>query len=165
LITVDTYRIAAVDQLRTYADILDLPMEVASTPHEMQQAIGRLADLDLILMDTAGRSPRDESQIQELKALLEEAQPDEVHLVLSCASAAGALASCTERFAAVGANRLILTKLDEAQGLGALLPLLRTNRLPLSYVTHGQNVPDDIEVADPVHLAQQILGSRWVSAA
>jgi flagellar biosynthesis protein FlhF len=165
LITVDTYRIGAIDQLRTYADILDLPMEVASTPHEMQQAIGRLSDFDLILMDTAGRSPRDEAQIQELKLLLDEAQPDEVHLVLSCASAAAALASCTERFAAVGANRLILTKLDEAQGLGALLPLLRTNRLPLSYVTHGQNVPDDIEIADPVHLAQQILGSRWVSAA
>jgi flagellar biosynthesis protein FlhF len=165
LITVDTYRIAAVDQLRTYADIIDLPMEVASTPHEMQQAIGRLADLDLILMDTAGRSPRDEAQIQELKLLLDEAQPDEVHLVLSCASGAGALTSCIERFAEVGANRLILSKLDEAQGLGALLPLLRTNRLPLSYVTHGQNVPDDIEVANPVRLAQQILGSRWVSAA
>ena len=88
LITVDTYRIAAVEQLRTYADIIDLPMEVASTPDEMRQAIGRLADLDLILMDTAGRSPRDEVQIQELKSLLVEAQPDEVHLVLSCASGA-----------------------------------------------------------------------------
>ncbi|HEX4146407.1 MAG TPA: flagellar biosynthesis protein FlhF [Pirellulales bacterium] len=165
LITVDTYRIAAVDQLRTYAEIIDLPMEVASTPHEMQQAIGRLADLDLILMDTAGRSPRDEAQIEELKLLLDEAQPDEVHLVLSCASAAAAMASSIERFAWVGANRMVLTKLDEAQGLGALLPLLRLNRLPLSYVTHGQNVPDDIEVADPVRLAQQILGSRWVSAA
>ena len=165
LITVDTYRIAAVDQLRTYADIIDLPMEVASTPHEMRQAIDRLADLDLILLDTAGRSPRDEVQIQELKSLLDEARPDEVHLVLSCASGAAALASCTERFADVGANRLILTKLDEAQGLGALLPLLRTSLLPLSYMTHGQNVPDDIEVADPVRLAQQILGSRWISAA
>jgi flagellar biosynthesis protein FlhF len=165
LITVDTYRIAAVDQLRTYADIIDLPMEVASTPHEMEQAIGRLADLDLILMDTAGRSPRDEVQIQELKSLLDEAQPDEVHLVLSCGSGTGAFASSIERFAAVGANRMILTKLDEAQGLGALLPLLRSSRLPLSYVTSGQNVPDDIEVADPARLAWQILGSREVSAA
>ena len=166
LITVDTYRIAAVDQLRTYADIIDLPMEVASTPHEMRQAIGRLADLDLILMDTAGRSPRDEAQIQELKLLLDEAQPDEVHLVSELRlGRQRRWPRVSERFAEVGANRLILTKLDEAQGLGSLLPLLRTNRLPLSYVTHGQNVPDDIEVADPVHLAQQILGSRWVSFA
>ena len=162
LITVDTYRIAAVEQLRTYADIIDLPMEVVSTPHEMQQAISRLADLDLILMDTAGRSPRDDVQIQELKSLLDEAQPDEVHLVLTCASGAATFVSNIERFAAVGANRLILTKLDEAQCLGALLPLLRTSRLPLSYVTDGQNVPDDIEVADPVRLAQQILGSRGI---
>ncbi len=163
LITVDTYRIAAVEQLRTYADIIDLPMEVASTPHELRQAINRLADLDLILMDTAGRSPRDEAQIQELKSLLDESRPDEVHLVLSCASGATTFTSSSDRFGAVGANRLILTKLDEAQCLGTLLPLLRTSRLPLSYVTVGQNVPDDIEIADPVRMAQQILGSREAS--
>ena len=100
-----------------------------------------------------------------MKSLLDEAQPDEVHLVLSCAVGRRRLAVGTERFAAVGANRLILTKLDEAQGLGTLLPLLRTSRLPLSYVTDGQNVPDDIEVADPVRLAQQILGIARASAA
>ena len=82
LITVDTYRIAAVEQLRTYADIIDLPMEIVSTPREMHQAVARMADLDLILMDTAGRSPRDEVKIQELKSMLAEAEPDEVHLVL-----------------------------------------------------------------------------------
>ena len=91
LITVDTYRIAAVEQLRTYADIIDLPMEIVATPGEMHQAVARMADLDLILMDTAGRSPRDEVKIQELKSMLAEAMPDEVHLVLSSvASAASA---------------------------------------------------------------------------
>jgi flagellar biosynthesis protein FlhF len=75
LITVDTYRIAAVEQLRTYADIIDLPMEIVATPREMHQALARMADLDLILMDTAGRSPRDEVKIQELKSMLAEAAP------------------------------------------------------------------------------------------
>ncbi|MBN1912048.1 MAG: flagellar biosynthesis protein FlhF, partial [Pirellulales bacterium] len=79
LITVDTYRIAAVEQLRTYADIIDLPMQVVSTPREMREAVRRLAGLDLILMDTAGRSPRDDIRIQELKAFLNEAGADEVH--------------------------------------------------------------------------------------
>ncbi|HTU24169.1 MAG TPA: AAA family ATPase [Pirellulales bacterium] len=165
LITVDTYRIAAVDQLRTYADIIDLPLEVASTAEELQQAIARLADLELILVDTAGLSPRDAAQIEELKALLAAAQPDEVHLVVSCASAAAGLETCIERFAEIGANRLILSKLDEGQGLGALLPVFRSCRLPLSYVTHGQAVPDDFDVADPVRMAQYILGSHRCSAA
>ncbi len=83
LITVDTYRIAAVEQLRTYADIIDLPMQVVSTPPEMREAVQRMSHLDLILLDTAGRSPKDEVRIQELKAFLAEAAADEVHLVLS----------------------------------------------------------------------------------
>ncbi len=87
LITVDTYRVAAVEQLRTYADIIDLPMEVVATPREMREAVGRMNHLDLVLMDTAGRSPRDEVKIQELKSMLAEAEPDEVHLVLSSTSA------------------------------------------------------------------------------
>ena len=82
LITVDTYRIAAVEQLRTYADIIDLPMQVVSTPREMREAVGRMDNLDLILLDTAGRSPKDEVRIQELRAFLTEADADEVHLVL-----------------------------------------------------------------------------------
>ncbi len=158
LITVDTYRIAAVDQLRTYADIIDLPMEVVSTPREMRQAVARLSNLDLVLMDTAGRSPRDEVKIQELKSMLAEAEPDEVHLVLSGAASGPGLAKAAGKFAEVGTTSLILTKLDEATGLGGLLPLLRSCKLPLSYVTNGQNVPDDIQAADSRRLARVVLG-------
>jgi len=157
LITVDTYRIAAVEQLRTYADIIDLPMEVVSTPREMREAVARMHDMDLVLMDTAGRSPRDEVKIQELKSLLSEAGADEVHLVLSSVASASNLASTAEKFAPAGTTALIMTKLDEATGLGNLLPLLRQSRLPLSYLTNGQNVPDDIRVADKRHLARSIL--------
>jgi flagellar biosynthesis protein FlhF len=158
LITVDTYRIAAVEQLRTYADIIDLPMEIVATPREMHQAVARMADLDLILMDTAGRSPRDEVKIQELKSMLAEAAPDEVHLVLSSVAGARSLAKTAKQFATVGTTALVLTKLDEAASLGNLVTLLRGSRLPLSYLTHGQNVPDDIAAADKQRLARVILG-------
>ncbi|MBI3838918.1 MAG: flagellar biosynthesis protein FlhF [Planctomycetia bacterium] len=163
LITVDTYRIAAVEQLRSYADIIDLPMEIVATPREMHQAMARMADLDLILMDTAGRSPRDEVKIQELKSMLAEAVPDEVHLVLSSVASASSLSKMAEQFAAVGTTALVLTKLDEAASLGNLLPLVRSSRLPLSYLTHGQNVPDDIAPADRQRLARIVLGLETVS--
>ena len=158
LITVDTYRIAAVEQLRTYADIIDLPMHVVSTPREMRETVERMSHLDLILLDTAGRSPKDEVRIQELKAFLSEARADEVHLVLSSVAAARTLEQTAERFAAVGATALVLTKLDEANGLGNVLPLVRASGLPVSYLTDGQNVPDDIQTADARRLAQMILG-------
>ena len=158
LITVDTYRIAAVEQLRTYADIIDLPMQVVSTPREMREAVDRFSQMDLILVDTAGRSPRDEIKIRELRTLLSEARADEVHLVLSSAASAASLTVTAERFAPAGATALILTKLDEASGLGHLLPIVRGARLPLSYLTNGQNVPDDIESVDVRRLAQSVLG-------
>lgn len=158
LITVDTYRIAAVEQLRTYADIISLPMEVVSTPKEMREAVTRLSHLDLVLMDTAGRSPRDEVKIQELKSMLTEAQADEVHLVLSSVNGAASLKKTAAMFSEVGTTALILTKLDEATGLGNLLPLLRSCQLPLSYLTDGQNVPDDIEPAEQHRLARLVLG-------
>ena len=158
LITVDTYRIAAVEQLRTYADIIDLPMQVVSTPREMRAAVDQMAELELILMDTAGRSPKDEVRIQELKTFLGEAAADEVHLVLSSIAGSRALEQTARRFADVGTTALVLTKLDEAGSLGNVLPVLRSSRLPLSYLTNGQNVPDDIEIADPHRLARVVLG-------
>jgi len=157
LITVDTYRIAAVEQLRTYADIIDLPMEVVSTPREMREAVQRMRTFDLVLMDTAGRSPRDEVRIQELRSMLVEAAPDEVHLVLSAAASGRSLVAAAEKFAPVGVTSLLVTKLDEATGLGSLLALARKCQLPYSYLTDGQNVPDDINVAEAKRLSQLIL--------
>jgi flagellar biosynthesis protein FlhF len=157
LITVDTYRIAAVEQLRTYAEIIDLPMEVVSTPREMREAKAKMSDLDLVLMDTAGRSPRDEVRIQELKSMLAEAAPEEVHLVLSAVGGARSLATTAQRFASVGTTALIITKLDEATALGNLISVTRNSSLPVSYLTDGQNVPDDIQVAHSPTLAELIL--------
>jgi flagellar biosynthesis protein FlhF len=160
LVTVDTYRIAAVEQLRTYAEIIDLPMKVVTSPPEMRRALDELQGLDLVLIDTAGRSPRDELKIQELKSLLNEAQVDAVHLVLSLTSSARSLQATAELFKAVNPTCVILTKLDEAASSGALLSIARKIRLPISYITTGQNVPDDIEVADSGRLARLALGQE-----
>jgi flagellar biosynthesis protein FlhF len=124
----------------------------------MREAVARMSHLDLVLMDTAGRSPRDEVKIQELKSMLGEAEPDEVHLVLSSTAGAKSLLATAERFVDVGTTAVVLTKLDEASSLGHLVSLVRECRLPVSYLTDGQNVPDDIEVAERRRLAYMLLG-------
>ena len=158
LVTVDTYRIAAVEQLRTYAEIIDLPMKVVTNPLEMRRALDELVGLDLVLIDTAGRSPRDDLQIQELKRLLAEANVDEVHLVLSMTSSMRTLEATAEKFSSAKTTSLIATKLDEAASMGTLLSLARKISLPISYLTTGQDVPDDIEPAQPERIARLVLG-------
>ena len=152
LITVDTYRVAAVEHLRAYAEIIDLPMKVVMNARDMKWALSELSDMDLILIDTAGRSPREELKIQELKTLLQEAHTDEINLVLCASASLKSLTVTAEKFAGLGLSSLLLTKLDETAGMGNLLALARATQLPLSYLTTGQNVPDDIETADPGRL-------------
>jgi flagellar biosynthesis protein FlhF len=162
LVTVDTYRIAAVEQLKAYANIIDISLAVANDPGAMRQAIDELGAVDIVFIDTAGRSPRDDEKIRELECFVTEARPDEVHLVLSAGAAGPTLRSATLQFGQVGADRLILTKLDEAQSLGAVLGVLGQSSLPVSYFTTGQGVPDDIEVADRKKLARLVLGLETI---
>jgi flagellar biosynthesis protein FlhF len=163
LVTVDTYRVAAVEQLRTYAEIIELPMKVVTNPLEMRRALDELAGLDLVLIDTAGRSPKDDLQIQELKSLLAEAHVDEVHLVLSLTTSLRGLEASATKFAAAGTTAMILTKLDEASGMGSLLSVARRVNLPISYLTAGQAVPDDIEPAHPRRISRLVLGEERVT--
>jgi flagellar biosynthesis protein FlhF len=158
LVTVDTYRTAAVEQLRTYAEIIDLPMEVVSTPDEMRQAVAKLAALDLVLIDTAGRSPRDVDRIEELRTLLDAASPDETHLVTTVTSTARGMRDALERFAPVRPTSLLLTKLDEAPSLGHAAAPVVDSGLPVSYLTDGQSVPEDIQIAYAESLAVRLLG-------
>ncbi|MFM9961039.1 MAG: flagellar biosynthesis protein FlhF [Planctomycetaceae bacterium] len=160
LVTVDTFRVAAVEQLRTYAEIIDLPMKVVTSPLEMRRVLDELVGLDLILIDTGGRSPRDELKIQELKTLLAEAQVDEVHLVLSLTAGVSSLRAACEKFATANTTALILTKLDEAAGMGSLMTAARKLPLPVSYLTTGQDVPDDIECANACRMARLVLGQE-----
>ena len=128
-----------------------------TSPVEMPRALDELGAVDLVFIDTAGRSPRDEVKIRELAEFLLQARPDEVHLVLSAVTAQPSLRAAVERFAVVQVDRLILTKLDEADSLGGILGILGHSPRPVSYLTTGQAVPDDIEPADRKRLARLIL--------
>ena len=158
LITADTYRIAAVEQLRTYAEILDIPFKVALTPTDMASAIASCADADLILIDTAGRSPTDAARLDELNAFLSVARPDKTHLVLAATSSSPVLRLIVERFAALSPNTCIISKLDESPTIGQAIAAARGAALPISFVTMGQEVPDHLEVARPETLARRMLG-------
>ena len=160
MVTCDTYRIAAVDQLRTYANIIGLPFEVALTPSQMKRAVNSLSDCDVILIDTAGRGQRDTSKLMELKSCLEAANPHEVHLVLSSTSSEKVLLQEAEAFSEVGADKLLLTKLDEAVSFGILINVMIKIGKQLSFITTGQEVPDHIEVGSPGRLAGLVLGGE-----
>jgi len=160
LITSDTYRIAAVDQLRTYANIIGLPLEVAMTPADMKAACSRLSQRDVILIDTAGRSPSDEARLAELREFLAAASPHETHLVLSSASSERAMVDAAERFGVASPDRVIFTKLDESVGFGVIVNAARRIGMKLSFVTTGQEVPDHLEPGRPDRLANLILSGE-----
>jgi flagellar biosynthesis protein FlhF len=157
LVTSDTYRIAAVDQLRTYAEIIGLPLKVAMSPLEMASVCQSLGDCDVVLIDTAGRSQKDAGRLEELRAFIAAAKPHQTHLVLSSTASESVLVEAAQRFATVSPDRIIFTKLDEAVNFGVLLTVARKVSLKLSYVTTGQEVPDHIEVGQPERLARLLL--------
>ncbi|TWU00744.1 flagellar biosynthesis protein FlhF [Stieleria varia] len=161
LLTIDTFRIAAVEQLRSYADIMDLPMQVVEQPDQMQPALKRLGDVDLVLIDTAGRSPRSDSRIEQLVELLRLAEVDETHLVLSATSSAAVIGSVLQGFSPAHPTSAILTKLDETPCTAAVLSAVTASAtrpgMPLSYITNGQQVPDDIAIADATALVSRLL--------
>lgn len=160
LITLDTFRLGAVDQLLQYAELISAPLEVVSSPDQVTPALGRLRECDVVLMDTAGRAPRDSNQLNLLSEFLEAAQPDSTHLVLSANSACPHVADTLEKFKTIQPSNLIITKLDEAVDFGSWMSLLLNADLPVSYMTHGQQVPQDIVVASPRRLAQGLLGNE-----
>jgi flagellar biosynthesis protein FlhF len=157
LLTIDTYRIAAVDQLRTYADIIEVPLQAVLTPAELQQAIQSMSQMDVVLIDTAGRSQNNPLRLNQLRGFLAAASPDEVHLVISATANQRCLRSAMDRFCPMGVNRIIMTKFDEAETFGVILTASTAGKGPLSYVTAGQEVPDDIAQADARRLAQAIV--------
>ncbi len=160
LITVDTYRIAAVDQLQTYASIIELPCEVASSPEEMQEALKRLHDCDVIFLDTAGRGPFDSLRMHELTRILQSFEADEVHLALSGTSRTALLDTLVERFECARPTHLTLTKIDECDGLGPLASWLTRNTIPLRFLTTGQDVPQDYATPTLEILADAFLGRK-----
>jgi flagellar biosynthesis protein FlhF len=159
LITADTYRIAAVDQLKTYADILEIPVAVIYSAQEAKEAIEKFSDKDLVLIDTAGRSVKEQEQFEELNKLVEESGADEVYLVLSSTTSASNCREILRNYSFLNNYKLLFTKLDETSISGVILNAKYYTNKNLSYFTMGQSVPDDIEIADTQALTKNLLGS------
>ncbi len=162
IITADTYRVAAVEQIRTYANILSVPVNVVYNAEEMKQAIEKYKDYDLIFVDTAGRSHKNEEQREDVKNLLESIQEynREIYLVVSATTKYRDLVKITQTYSDISNYRLLFTKIDETGALGNLLNIRMLTKEPLSYTTFGQNVPDDIGVTDVQYIAKQLLGGN-----
>ncbi len=160
LITIDTYRIAAVEQLKVYGEIMSLPVDVVITPEQLKSAIEKHQDKDLILIDTAGRSPRDEFCIAELSTFLSPDLNIDKHLVLSATTRETELLNIIERFSGLGIANTIFTKIDECSSLGVLLNTQYENSNPLSYVTDGQRVPEDLIEVSQNRVAELIMSQN-----
>lgn len=157
LVTADLYRMGAVVQLKEYAKILKTPIEEIYGADEVRDCIARNRDADLLLIDTVGSSQRNEDQLGDLLKLAKSAQPCEIHLVVSATIKDRDMADMVEHFGIVNPDALIITKVDETTTLGSLYPVLDKARIPISYITTGQIVPEDIEVATPEGLAEMIF--------
>jgi len=158
IITTDTHRIAAPEQIRIYAKIMDIPMAVAPDRPEYLKAIARFADKDVIYVDTPGRSYADREALQTLNATLRGGGDMEISLVLALTSTREHLHASAKRYAAFDSTSIIFTKLDECSRYGAMYDIIEGTGIPVSYVTMGQNVPEDIERATPDRIAEIILG-------
>lgn len=145
LITVDTYRIGAVDQLKTYADIMDIPFKVVFSIKDMETAVESMKDCDIVLVDTTGRSSKNKMQISELRAFIEKTNSKDIHLVMSCTTKNSDIKSIVEGYRVLNYNNVIITKLDETTTYGSILNILKATKKSLSYISVGQNVPDDIK--------------------
>lgn len=156
-ITVDTFRIGAVEQLRTYAKIINVPLNVVSTKVEMNQSINQLSDFDVILIDTGGRSQRDEAQMFELHELFEDRGLIENTLVLSTTTKDGELNEVTRKFGDIPLSSVIFTKLDESTTYGCIFNHSIRFKKPVSFLTTGQKVPEDIEAATKERLVDLLL--------
>jgi len=158
IITIDHYRIGAIEQLRTYSDITGLPLEAVMSPKDLQRALERFSGCQRILIDTAGRSTLQMSHIKEIAGYLKDLPPAEIFLVISATTKSKDLKLITENFSTMGYNRLIYTKLDETNTFGALLNGVYLTDNPIIYMTNGQGVPDDISLADVDKVSSLILG-------
>ncbi|WP_274651529.1 flagellar biosynthesis protein FlhF [Paenibacillus humicola] len=158
LITSDTYRIAAVDQLRTYATILNVPLEVVFSPSEVARAYKQLSDRELIFMDTAGRNYRNELFVSEVNSLLQSGVAAETFLVLSLTGKYADMATVAGHFAKYGVRRVVFTKQDETSAVGAVLNLALEFGFRTEYIACGQTVPDDIAPFRADAYIRQLLG-------
>ena len=157
-ITTDTYRIAAIDQLKTYAKILDVPIEVCYNVEDFQEAARKFESFDLILVDTAGRNFRNPQYVKELQKIIDFDQEMETFLVLSLAAKQKDMEEIYKQFSAIKINSLVFTKADETSIYGSMINMMHSHKVGISYITNGQNVPDDMMAASPEPIINLLLG-------
>ncbi len=160
LITADTYRIAAIEQIRTFADILGVKLHVLFNPDEAEVVLKSCRNDDVVFIDSAGRSQRNAEHMNDLTELLKAIKPDETHLVVSATMKHSDLEATVKTYRRFGVDRLLFTKLDETVHVGNILSTALTSDVPVSYFTTGQTVPDDIELAQP----ERFLRRLWEGA-
>jgi flagellar biosynthesis protein FlhF len=162
LITVDTYRIGAVEQLKTYAEIMNIPFKVVITMKEMEEAIEGMKDCDVVLIDTTGRSCKNAMQISELRAFVQKANPTCVSMVISATTKNSDIKNILKGYSELGYDNIIITKLDETNVYGSLYNIAKIANKPVNFITIGQNVPDDIMVPTKEEVANFILGEEII---
>ncbi|KEH98617.1 flagellar biosynthesis protein FlhF [Clostridium botulinum] len=162
LITVDTYRIGAIEQLSTYANIMSIPFESVFSIKEMEAALDRMKDCDVILVDTTGRSSKNIMQIAELNAFVQKTNTENIYLVISATTKDKDVESIVEGYKTLNYANVIITKLDETTTYGSILNILSNANKPLSFVTTGQNVPDDFKKITSEEISRLVLGEDFV---
>ncbi|MBS5937381.1 flagellar biosynthesis protein FlhF [Clostridium sartagoforme] len=162
LITIDTYRIGAVEQLKTYAEIMNIPFKVVITLKEMEEAINSLSGCDVVLVDTTGRSSKNTMQISELRAFIQKVNSSNISLVISGTTKNKDIDAILSGYGEINYEDTIVTKLDETTSYGCLYNIAKKSSKPISYITVGQNVPDDIKVPSKDEIIKLILGEESV---
>lgn len=160
LITIDTYRIGAVEQLKTYAEIMNIPFKVVFTMKDMEAAIESMKDCEVILIDTTGRSSKNTMQLSELRAFVEKTNAKSINLVVSATTKNKDIKIIADSYKALNFNRVIITKLDETSTYGSILNIIKEVGVPLSFITTGQNVPEDIKCPESSEIASLIIGEK-----
>jgi len=163
LVNMDTYRVGAMEHMRIYAEIMDIPVKTAYNAKDLKEAVDEMADRDVILIDTAGRSATDAAYRKELEEYITAAHVDEVYLVISVVTGNKVCKDIIRNYAFIPNYKLIITKLDEVGVWGNILNITDYAKKSLSYITMGQDVPDDISQVNPAMLAENIVGRREVA--
>ncbi len=162
LITVDTYRIGAVEQLKTYAEIMNIPFNVVITLKDMEEAVKSMKECDVVLIDTTGRSSKNSMQISELRAFIQKVNSKNIHLVVSATTKNRDIESIVKGFGILEYENIIITKLDETSVYGSILNIVELAKKPISFLTTGQNVPDDIKCFSKKEIINLILGEDTI---
>ena len=161
-ITTDTYRIAAIDQLMTYARILNVPLEVCYNIDDFQKATEKFSHYDVVLIDTAGRNFRNKQYVEDLKQIINFETQLETFLVLAVTSKQRDMMDIFEQFSSINISKFIFTKVDETSSYGAIFNMVKSYKLPVAYITNGQNVPDDLIEGSAEVLMKTIVGEKHV---